>query len=145
MTTMLSTPTAPPVAREPGAPGIWIAIARLLMIAVFAQSIFAGLILSGESWGRTAHRLTAFGLITATVLAGIAALLALRHTEGGARLAGSLLALAAMLVLQTVLGIRSAAGERLLWLHVPLGVALTGFTANLEAAARRLRRLAISP
>ncbi len=145
MTTLSSTPAAPPIAREPGAPGIWIAIARLLMVAVFVQSIFAGLLLSGELWGRTAHRLTAFSLIAAALLTGIAALLTLLRTEGGPRLAGSLLALAAALVLQAAVGIRSADGERLLWLHVPLGVALTGFTANLEAAARRLRRPAPSP
>jgi hypothetical protein len=55
-------------------------------------------------------------------------------------MAVSLLALAAALAFQTAVGLRAADGERLLWLHIPLGVALTGFTANLETAARALRR-----
>ena len=118
--------------------GAWILISRLLMLAVFAQSIFAGLLLSGEAWGRTAHRATAFGLITAALLAGIVALITLRRASGGSRFAASLLALAVLLAAQTAVGLRAAEGERLLWLHIPLGVALTGFTANLEAAVRRL-------
>lgn len=134
-----TSPAAARTGRESRPAGAWIAIARLLMIAVFAQSIFAGLMLSGEMWGRDAHRATAFGLIAAALLTGIIALLTLRRRRGGTRLALSLLGLAAALAFQAALGIRSADGERLLWLHIPLGVALTGFTANLEAAVRRLQ------
>lgn len=118
---------------------LWTAVARLLMIAVFTQSIFAGLLLSGELWGRTAHRATAFSLTAATLVAGIVALLTLRRNEHGPRFAASMLLFAAALIAQTVVGLRAANGERLLWLHVPLGVALTGFAAQLEASARRLR------
>lgn len=46
--------------------------------------------------------------------------------------------LAAVILLQTALGRFSAAGANLLWLHVPLGVALVGFAAQAANAARRL-------
>jgi hypothetical protein len=39
-----------------------------------------------------------------------------------------------------VVGIMSANGERLLWLHVPLGVALVGFAAETVSATRQLGR-----
>jgi hypothetical protein len=34
-------------------------LTRLLVLAVFTQSIFAGVLLSGEGWGRTAHGIMA--------------------------------------------------------------------------------------
>ncbi len=118
----------------------WAPITRLLMLAIFAQSIFAGLLLSGEAWGRTAHRLTAFGLVAVVLLAGIVAIVTLRDVDTGPRLAMLLIGLAVSLAIQTVLGMLSAGGERLLWLHVPFGVALVGFAAQLEVTARQLGR-----
>ncbi len=124
----------------PGSAAAWAALARVLMIAVFAQSIFAGIFLSGEGWGRAVHRITAFGLVAMTLAAGIVALAALARTDVGRRFALRLVAFGLGLVVQMVLGMLSAGGERLLWLHIPLGVALVGAAAGLEGAARTLRR-----
>ncbi len=124
----------------PGSAAAWAALARVLMIAVFAQSIFAGIFLSGEGWGRAFHRFTAYGLVAMTLAAGIVAVVALARTEVGRRFAFRLVAFGLGLVVQMVLGMLSAEGERLLWLHIPLGVALVGAAAGLEGAARTLRR-----
>jgi hypothetical protein len=118
----------------------WIVVTRLLMILIFLQSVFAGLLLSGEGWGRTAHRLTAYGLVAATLLAGVAAAATLGRAPAGPRLATMLIALGLALAAQMVVGIMSANGERLLWLHVPLGVALVGFAAETVSATRQLGR-----
>jgi hypothetical protein len=56
----------------------WSVLTRLLVVAVFTQSIFAGVLLSGEGWGRTAHGITALALIAVTLGAGIAAALTAR-------------------------------------------------------------------
>lgn len=122
----------------PGTAGVWIAFTRLLTLAVFAQTIFAGLLLSGEVWGRAAHRATALGLVAAALLGGIVALATLRHVAGGRRLAVALLGLALVLAMQMTVGLLAAGGERLLWLHVPLGVALVGFTLETAGVARQL-------
>jgi hypothetical protein len=118
----------------------WNVVARLLVLIVFSQSIFAGVLLSGESWGRTAHGWTALGLVVATLLASIAAAVTLRELRGGSRLAVMLAALALLLAIQMVVGRLSAEGENLLWLHVPLGVALVGLTVQPLLVARRLSR-----
>lgn len=125
---------------RPAGVAAWTAVARLLMIAAFAQSIFAGVFLSGEGWGRTAHRLTAYGLVATALIAGIVAVAVLARMEGGPRFAFGLVAFGLGLVVQMVLGLLSADGERLLWLHIPLGVALIGAAAGLEGAVRTLGR-----
>ncbi len=119
---------------------LWAALARLLTIAVFAQSIFAGVFLSGEGWGRTAHRLTAYGLVAITLAAGVVAMVALSSTGVGRQFAFRFVGFGIGLVIQMTVGILAADGERLLWLHIPLGVALVGAAAGLEGAARALRR-----
>jgi hypothetical protein len=116
----------------------WNVVTRLLVVTVFSQSIFAGVLLSGESWGRTAHGWTALGLVVATLLASIVAAVTLQNLRGGTRLAVMLAGLALLLVIQMVVGRLSAEGENLLWLHVPLGVALVGLTVQPLLVARRL-------
>jgi hypothetical protein len=116
----------------------WIAVSRLLVTMVFAQAIFAGVLLSGENWGRTAHRANALILIWATLIAGLVAAVTLRGISNARRLAMGLVALAVVLLLQTVLGEASANGAGLLWVHVPLGVALVGLSGQIVVAARRL-------
>jgi hypothetical protein len=49
-----------------------------------------------------------------------------------------LFALAVILFAQTVIGRMSAEGQNLLWLHVPLGVALVGLTVQPARVAGRL-------
>jgi hypothetical protein len=121
--------------------GIWMAVSRLLLLAVYSQSIFAGFYLSGKSWGRDAHRGMAFTLVTVTFALAILAFFALREVENGPRFAFALLGLGLGLAIQMTIGLRVADGERLLWLHIPFGVALVGASAGLEASVRRLGKV----
>jgi hypothetical protein len=41
-----------------------------------------------------------------------------------------------------IIGLLSAQGHRLLWLHVPAGVIMMGAAASLQRAARNLRQSA---
>ena len=61
----------------------WTAFARILPIAIFAQSFFAGVFLSGKVWGRDAHRVNATIVVTVTLIAGIVALITLRKISYG--------------------------------------------------------------
>ncbi len=128
-----------------GAARTWSVITGLIVIGVFMQSVFAGLLLSGETWSRDAHGFAAVILIAAALLAGIGAAITLRGvTEDGRRLATMLLALAGVLAAQTAVGHLSAEGRsvlwgaNLLWLHVPLGVALVVLTVQPARVARQL-------
>ena len=116
----------------------WTVITTLLTTAVFCEAIFAGVMLSGIGWGRAAHAANAGVLIAATLLAGLVSIVSLRRVSRGRNLAGSLLAMAAVLCLQTALGNWSAHGAHLMWVHVPLGVALVGFAMQAAASARKL-------
>jgi hypothetical protein len=123
----------------PSAARAWSVLTRLLVVAVFTQSIFAGVLLSGEGWGRTAHGIMALTLVAVTMGAGIAAALTARGVSRDAdRLTVLLFALAVILGAQTVIGRLSAEGQNLLWLHVPLGVALVGLTVQPARIAGRL-------
>lgn len=122
--------------------GIWKGVARLLLLAVYSQSIFAGVYLSGKSWGRDAHRGMAYTLVVVTFALAIAAFVALREVENGPRFAFALLGLAIGITIQMAIGMRVADGDRLLWLHIPFGVALVGASAGLEASVRRLGKSA---
>jgi hypothetical protein len=127
--------------RQPGVVQAWVVFTRLLVIVVYVQSIFAGVLLSGYAWGRTAHRATAMSLVAGTLLAGVLAIVMLHGIPGGRRFAGLLLALGVGLAIQMTIGLKAADGERILWIHVPLGVALVGMTAGLVAVAQRLGQL----
>jgi hypothetical protein len=117
----------------------WSVLTRLLVVAVFTQSIFAGVLLSGEGWGRTAHGITALALIAITLVLGLAAALMLRGLSRDAdRLVVLLFALALILFAQAAIGRLSAEGQNLLWLHVPLGVALVGLTVQPARIAGRI-------
>lgn len=116
----------------------WSVIAGALVAAVFAQAVFAGLMLSGVEWGRAAHSVTAVVLIASTVAAGLVSLVTLRHVPHGPKLGLTLLFLAVVVFLQTAVGKLLVEGENLMWAHVPLGVALVGFAAQALAGARRL-------
>jgi hypothetical protein len=124
---------------RPSAARVWSVLTRLLLVAVFTQSIFAGVLLSGGGWGRTAHAITALALVAVTLGAAIAAALTVRGVSRDAdKLVVVLFALAAILFAQTVIGRLSAEGQILLWLHVPLGVALVGLTVQPARIAGRL-------
>ncbi|HVN01312.1 MAG TPA: hypothetical protein VMT68_13970 [Caulobacteraceae bacterium] len=116
----------------------WIAVAILIVAAAFIEAVFAGAMLSGAAWARAAHGTGALLLIASTTVAGLVAVLTLRHVARGPRLGLILLSLAAAIFVQAALGAISAHGANLLWLHVPLGVALVGLAGQAVAIARRL-------
>jgi hypothetical protein len=116
----------------------WAAITGLVLAGLFAQAVLAGAMLSGFGWARAAHSAAATGLLALTLAAGLTALAILRRVLRGPRLGLTLLGLAAVILVQTALGHVAAKGVPLLWLHVPLGVALVGLAAQALAAARRL-------
>ena len=116
----------------------WSAITIMIAAAVFIEAVFAGAILSGAGWARTAHAATALVLIVSTTTAGLVSLVTLRRIPRGLSLSLTLLSLAAVVFVQAALGRSTAHGANLLWLHVPLGVALVGFAAQAAVVARRL-------
>lgn len=116
----------------------WTGLALLIAAGLFLQAGFAGAMLSGSAFALGAHKLTASILIAATLVSGIVATVALRHIENGAKFALTLLILAVALALQFAIGKLSASGANLLWLHVPLGVALVGLAAQAIRCARGL-------
>jgi hypothetical protein len=116
----------------------WRLVTVLLVAAVFVEAAFAGAMLSGVGWARAAHRASALALIAGALAASIVCLLTARRLPQGTRLGLTLLALAATLAIQAALGAATAHGANLLWLHVPIGVALVGLAGQTVAAARRL-------
>lgn len=126
---VIGTRNGPGVDTKPRASLVraWSVLTGLLAVGVFTQSIHAGVLLAGEGWGRAAHGITALGLVAVALIASVVAALTLRGVSGGGgRLAVLLFGLAVALAVQTVVGRLSAEGTNLLWLHVPLGVALVG-------------------
>jgi hypothetical protein len=116
----------------------WSVITAAIVTVIFIEAVFAGAMLSGAPWAHAAHRATALALILATSVAGLSATLGLRRVSHGLRLGLMLLGLAAAIVVQTALGRATTHGANLLWVHVPLGVALVGLAAQAVASARRL-------
>jgi hypothetical protein len=116
----------------------WSVITSLLVAAIFIETIFAGAMLSGVGWPRAAHRTTAAILIASTITAGLVSIVTLRRVGHGPKLGLTLLSLAAAVFLQAAVGALSAKGANLLWIHIPLGVALFGFAVRAAADARRL-------
>ena len=116
----------------------WRRLIAVSLLAGFAlQAVLAGVMMSGVAWARTAHAAMASLLIGATLAAGLVALVNLRRVPEGRRLGLTLLSVTAVLVLQAAVGALSAKGVNLLWLHVPLGVALVGLAAQAAARAER--------
>ncbi len=116
----------------------WTVVTTILALAILAEAIFAGAMLSGVEWALRAHAISAGVLIAATLAAGLVAIVTLRRIPRGPRLALSLLALAAAVFVQAVLGAMTAKGANLLWLHVPVGAALVGFGMQAINRARSL-------
>src|SRR5258706_12241697 len=104
----------------------WSVITILLATAILSEAIFAGAMLSGVDWARTAHSVNAAMLIASTFTAGLVALVTLRRIPHGLQLGLALLSLAPVAFIQAALGALSAKGPYLLWAHVPLGHALSG-------------------
>jgi heme A synthase len=127
--------------RRPGRSPVrrgWSAFTAVLMWAVFLQSVTAGRIFSGDDWARSAHRTAAGLLFLAALAAGLVAAVQLRGRPQRRRMAALLLGLAVVLFLQHGLGTAAAEGSEVLWLHVPLGVALVGFSMQPNRLAHQL-------
>src|SRR5260221_8552897 len=93
----------------------WSVVTILLVTAGFGEAVFAGAMLSGADWARTAHRVTAAILIASTLTAGLVSVVTLRRIPHGLKLCLTLLALAALLLIQAAAGALSAKGGNLLW------------------------------
>ncbi len=117
---------------------LWTVIAAVLVAAIFSEAVFAGAMLSGFGWGRAAHSANAVVLIGSTLVAGLISVVTLRRIPHGPRFGLALLSLAVLVFIQTAVGRSSAHGTNLMWVHVPLGVALAGFAAQAVAGARKL-------
>jgi len=117
---------------------LWRAVAATIMAGIFAQAISAGALLSGVDWAQAAHRGMAAALIVSALVAGVVAVITLRKVSHGTRLGLTLLALAVLIFLQAAVGKSIAQGATLMWIHVPLGVALVGFAGLALVGARRL-------
>jgi len=101
----------------------------VILLGIVLQACFAGAMMSGADWALRAHSLTAAALVVATIIASLVSLAALRRLPHGLKFGLGLLSLAVMMVAQAVLGVLSAKGANLLWIHVPLGAALLGMAA----------------
>ena len=130
----------PAVSQEPNASlrHRWSVVTALLLAAIFAQAVFAGAMLSGVGWAHAAHAINAGLLTGAALLAALAGAVTLRRIAQGRRLVLTLLALSATMFVQMAAGRMSESGANLMWLHVPLGVALVGLAAQAASGARRL-------
>lgn len=124
--------------RAPSARPWWSVVTTLLMIAIFLQAVFAGAMLSGFDWARQAHAADALVVAAAAFLASLVAIVTLRRVQNGLKLGLTLLALAAAIFVQFALGRMAAKGANVLWLHVPLGVALVALAGQAAAGARKL-------
>ena len=102
----------------------WAAFSQLLTIAIFAQSFFAGVFLSGEVWGRDAHRVNAMIVVTVTLIAGIVALITMRNISYGKRLAASLLGLGVALLRAHARSFQHGDEHVFQRIHAPLGLEL---------------------
>ena len=117
----------------------WSVITGLIALAVLFEAIFAGAMLSGADWAHRAHAVNAGILIASALTAGLVAVVTLRHIPHGLKLGWTLLSLGAVVFLQAAVGALSAKGAHLMWLHVPLGVAIFGFAVRATLRARGLR------
>jgi hypothetical protein len=142
----MNTVTAAALSRQPADPSqpdrkarrLWSILTALLLAGFFTEAVFAGWMLSGAGWARRAHSLTAELLIVASLVAGVLSMITLRRVGGGPRLGLILLAVTAVAFLQAAVGVLSAKGANLTWVHVPLGVALVGLAGLAASTARRL-------
>ncbi len=116
----------------------WRVIAALIAAAFFMEAVFAGAMLSGVGWARKAHAASAAILIVSTFAAGLVCAVTLRRVPYGLRFGLTLLSLAAVALVQAVLGALSGKGANLIWIHLPLGVALVALAGQTVVGARRL-------
>ena len=135
---MVATTTTTDRAPAPFNP--WLIVARLLGLMTLAQAFFAGALLSGYTEGRDAHRANAMALFFLALGFMASAIVRQRRTRAGRRLVFTSAQFFAGIMIVATIGMLSAEGHRLLWLHVPAGVMMMGGAAALQAAARDARQ-----
>lgn len=126
--------------RQAGPFNPWLLVARLLGLMTLAQAFFAGALLSGYTEGRDAHRVNAMALAILALGFLVASVATQRRTPGGRRLVRASAQFFAGIMIVATIGMLSAEGHRLLWLHVPAGVMMMGGAAALQSAAGALRQ-----
>ena len=73
----------------------WTVITTGIAVVILLEAVFAGAMLSGVSWARAAHGVTAGILIASALGAGLVAVLTLRRLSHGLKLSRTLFSLAA--------------------------------------------------
>jgi hypothetical protein len=137
---MVATANTPTTDRRPHAFNPWLVVARIVALMTLAQAFFAGALLSGYTEGRDAHRFNAFALFAVALALLVASIARQRHTSVGRRLVRTSAQFFAGIMMVATIGMLSAEGQRLLWLHVPAGVMMMGGAAALQSAARDARQ-----
>jgi hypothetical protein len=115
---------APPATLTVSAPAAWPrwafrVTATVSAVMLFDQAVFAGQFLNGQFGSLQVHRENATYAGIAVIVTAVVALLVRLVGRGTWRPFGAYLGLFALVALQIVLGF-----FKLLWLHVPLGVAM---------------------
>jgi len=136
---MVATTTRTPE-RQHSSFNPWLVVARILMLMTLAQAFFAGALLSGYAEGRDAHRANAFALFAVALIFLVASTVRHRRTPSGRRLVFAAAQFFAGIMIVAIIGMLSAEGHRLLWLHVPAGVMMMGGAGSLHAAAAKIRQ-----
>jgi hypothetical protein len=115
---------------------VW-ALTRVQAAMVFLQAVLAGGVLSGWAGFRVAHGVNAGLLWVVSIAVIVAATVGWRTGRSPGWVAGAAAAL------WVALEVQIASGESgLLWLHVPLGMAIFGTTVAIVLGTRTRRRFA---
>jgi hypothetical protein len=117
---------------------LWTSITSLIAVMAFLEPVFAGAMLSGIDGARIAHAAGAAVLVASTLISGAVAIVTLFRAPDGGKLSRILFVLAAAVFTQAVVGVMASKGAPLLWLHIPLGVAVFGFATRAAGLARAL-------
>jgi hypothetical protein len=132
--------TARPTGSRPGIAVALHLLLRLLALLVFAQAVFAGLFLDGNSAWRQWHAVNGMLLIPLLALLAVALAVLLWRSGGPGWIALASLALLLAIVVQNAMG---QSGQ--VAVHVPLGVAILGLIGALLGRTRNLARASTDP
>lgn len=104
--------------------------AVLFAVSVLAQSVFAGLFVTGDVGMLDMHGVNAAAVAVAAVIWIVTAILLAVKNRDARRLIIMGVAALVITVAQMALG-----GSRILWLHIPLGVGMFAMGLRMVAAA----------